>query len=151
MPLEPMSSIRCRRRRANSLAFTSRDLYLSVYFARGGGPQRGEPFERELHADTHVFVDLGEREIGLVLAGRFVVAQPRAADLREIAQDLAERFAVDRGRCRGADAAQEALAPRRERLDLLRERRVVARQQWLEPELRVVEHFCARADYLFEV
>src|SRR5262245_21154028 len=88
MPLEPMSSIRCLRRRANSLAFTSRDLCPSVYFARGGGPHRGELFERELDADAHVFVDLRKREIGLVVAGFFVLAQPRAADLGEIAQDL---------------------------------------------------------------
>src|SRR5262245_11342630 len=91
IPLEPMSSIRCLRRRANSLAFTSRDLCLSVYFACRGGSHRGELLECELHADAHVFVDLREREIGLVVARLLVLAQPRAADLGEIAQDLAER------------------------------------------------------------
>src|SRR5688572_30728354 len=124
MPLEPMSSIRCLRRRANSLAFTSRDLCLSVYLARGFGPHRGELLERELDADAHVFVDLGECEIGLVVARLFVLAQTRAADLGEVAQDLAERVALDRGRGRGAHAAQEALAPNRERFDLLGERLV---------------------------
>ena len=144
-----------------------------MYFARGGGrPHRRELLERDLDADADVFADLGEREVGLVLARLFVLAQAGAAYFGEIAQDLAERVTFHRGarrahhgwrkrrecreqfaaaRRRAADAAQEALAPRRERFDLLRERRVVARQERLELKLSFLEHLRARADELVEV
>src|SRR5215204_4418891 len=131
MPLEPTSSIKCLRRRANSLAFTSvGNLYCSVYVARGAAYFR-ELLEHDLHADAHVLVNLGELEVGSAAAFGLFLTQAGAADLGEIAQDLRDRIAGEgmprRGFGRAADTAQETLAPRRERLDLLGERRVVGR------------------------
>src|SRR5688572_25776840 len=97
MPLEPMSSIKCFRRRAYSLEFTEpRDLCASVYFARCRGPYGTELLERELHAHAHVLAHFREGKIRLAVAGRFVLAHTGAADLDEIAQDLRERIAFGR-------------------------------------------------------
>jgi hypothetical protein len=76
------------------LAFTELpNLCASVYFAGGRGPYGTELLVRELYADAHVLTDLGEGEIRLSAALRFVLAQAGAADLREIVQDLGESVA----------------------------------------------------------
>ena len=96
--------------------------------------------EHDLHADAHVLVDLGEREVRLASAGSLVLAQAGAADLGEVAEYLADRSVLllrgTGGARRDRTSAQEALAPERERLHLLIERRVVIGQQRLERRVR---------------
>jgi hypothetical protein len=88
-----------------------------MYVAGHGGPLRAELFEHDLGTDTNVFMNLGEREIGLALAGSLIFTQAGTADLGNVAQNLTERVGfgspLDYARRRRTDAAQKPLTPQR--------------------------------------
>src|SRR5690606_12772353 len=102
-----------------------------------------EVLEKNLHADAHVLLELGEREAGLLGLLLVLGTERRAADLGEVLRDLRDGVFAPRavqGQSAEPETRQEALAPRRETAHLRVERLLVAREQRLERHVRVVQH-----------
>ena len=139
MPLEPMSSIRCLRRRANSLAFTECGPRSRQCTSRVAAARSAPSSSNTICTLTRTYSWISASAKSGLPARGLVLAQAGAADLGKIAQDLAERAPRLRGggaRRRRADAAQEPLTPQRKRLHLLLERCFVVRQQRLRTRAR---------------